>query len=368
MSEKYTWDRSGKADDDVQDLEQKLSVLRYDQPFKGQMQSPPRRSRLPLFAAAAAALLLVGGIAGLKLLGSKSPGKEGVAAREPRAGDTVARQVVACSEASSNAAGWMVTTLSGMPSCGERAMEAQAILPVGGLLETDDSSSAEVTVANIGRVVLSPNSRLTLETTGETEHRLQLDRGKLYAKIDAPPRLFLVETPSALAVDLGCEYSLEVQEQGITHLHVTMGYVSLEKDDNEVYVPAGYMSDALPGRGPIAPYADNASPSLREGLLQMVRAPLARQEALSVVLRETSSARDTLTLWHLLSRADDSECEAIVQRLGDIAGAVQEGSCGDTGMREAWREHLESLWNSAGAPTNGPMPSKGGKMKGKKDK
>ena len=36
----------------------------------------------------------------------------------------------------------------------------------------------------------------------------------MHAVIDAPPRYFLVETASAIAVDLGCIYTLSADERG----------------------------------------------------------------------------------------------------------------------------------------------------------
>jgi hypothetical protein len=58
---------------------------------------------------------------------------------------------------------------------------------------------------------------------------LSLERGALHARIAAPPRLFIVDTPSAMAVDLGCEYKLDVDAAGNSRLHVTSGFVALNR-------------------------------------------------------------------------------------------------------------------------------------------
>ena len=44
---------------------------------------------------------------------------------------------------------------------------------------------------------------------------MALDRGTIHARIWAPPKLFFVNT-QALAVDLGCAYTLQIDEQGAT--------------------------------------------------------------------------------------------------------------------------------------------------------
>jgi len=56
--------------------------------------------------------------------------------------------------------------------------------------------------------------------------------------------IFIVETPLATAVDLGCKYTLEVQEDGSSLLHVTLGLVALERDARETIVPPERFADA----------------------------------------------------------------------------------------------------------------------------
>src|SRR5262249_60943740 len=94
-----------------------------------------------------------------------------------------------------------------------RALGARGRLVVGQWLETDGSSRARVRVGAIGEVVVDPDTRLRLLEATASAHRLSLARGKVHAAILAPPRLFFVETPSAVAVDLGCAYTLEVAPQ-----------------------------------------------------------------------------------------------------------------------------------------------------------
>src|SRR5262249_22266060 len=64
----------------------------------------------------------------------------------------------------------------------------KARLAIGETLETGDSSTAKVTVSEIGEVELAANSKLRLVQTREDEHRLALDHGRMKATISAPPR------------------------------------------------------------------------------------------------------------------------------------------------------------------------------------
>ncbi|HEX9963237.1 MAG TPA: FecR domain-containing protein, partial [Pyrinomonadaceae bacterium] len=120
-----------------------------------------------------------------------------------------------------NLPAWNVETIAGTPTAGNEAIGETGKLGVGQFLETDANSRARVQVSNIGQVEIAPNSRVQLVRTHSTEHRLSLERGLMKAKILAPPRLFIVDTPSAVAVDLGCEYTLEVDKDGNSRLHVT---------------------------------------------------------------------------------------------------------------------------------------------------
>src|SRR5205085_382819 len=105
---------------------------------------------------------------------------------------------------------WRVARLNGTPRIGSVGFNDEAKLGIGQWLETDATSRAQVDVAAIGNVEVEPNSRVRLIESKPTEHRLELQRGRLSARISAPPKLFFVNTPSGVAEDLGCAYTLEV--------------------------------------------------------------------------------------------------------------------------------------------------------------
>ena len=115
--------------------------------------------------------------------------------------------------------GWTVARMEGAPTINAKIMRATGQLAVGQWLITDHASRAKIDVGEIGEVELEPDSRLRLVRARQTDHRLALARGTMRAMIWAPPRLFSVETPSAVAVDLGCTYTLEVDKAGISFLY-----------------------------------------------------------------------------------------------------------------------------------------------------
>lgn len=243
---------------------------------------------------------------------------------------------------------WQVARIEGAPRVGARGINKDGRLQVGEWLETDAASRARLDVADIGHVEVDPNSRLRLIETNPSEHRLALSEGKIRAQIYAPPRLFFVDTPSAVAIDYGCAYTLEVDAEGRSILHVTAGWVALEANGYESFVPAGAVCASEPGKIPGTPYFEDASAGLRAALEKLDFGNLdstAKTAALDSTLKE-ARRHDGLTLWHLLARVDGIDRERVYERLANLvsppAGVTRDGVLrGDKGMLEAWKASLE---------------------------
>ena len=220
-------------------------------------------------------------------------------------------------------------------------------------IRTDAASRAEIAVANIGQVEVEPNTRVRLVETRLTEHRLELARGTLHARIWAPPRLFFVNTPSAVAADLGCAYTIDVDDEGRGLLHVTSGWVALQLRDRESMVPAGAACATRPGVGPGTPYFDDASQLFRKALGKLDFEPedlhWSKIPALDVILHE-ARPRDTLTLWHLLERVDGTDRARVYDRLAQLVpppdGVTREGLMQlNEEMLQAWKDKLANTWD-----------------------
>lgn len=178
--------------------------------------------------------------------------------------------------------------------------QRKGVLPVGGTIDTRPGETVRVEVADIGTIDLKEESRLSLVRTGPQEHRLDLRHGTLHAKVSAPPRLFVIDTPAATAVDLGCEYDLEVAADGSGMLRVTNGEVELGTSERVVVVPMLAMAKIRPGRGPGTPAANTSSTDLR---LAIDRFDEGDRAALDDILR-LATIKDTITLWNLLNHRE----------------------------------------------------------------
>lgn len=240
---------------------------------------------------------------------------------------------------------WRVKDLSGKTTI-TGSLEDRS-LKVGSTLETDANSRAEIKVGDIGRVEIAPNSLVKLLNSSKTEHRLALERGTLRAQILAPPRLFIVDTPSAVAVDLGCAYRLDVDQTGNSKLHVTSGYVALERDGSKSIVPAGAFCLTRRSKGLGTPFLEKSSMILQKALLKF-DFENGGDLSLETIIRQ-AKAGDTLTLWHLLSRVSKHNREKVFGKLLSFSnlpdGVTRYGILRlDKNMLEKWKNEMEFLW------------------------
>jgi hypothetical protein len=238
-----------------------------------------------------------------------------------------------------------VASLAGAPQVASARVGKGARLAVGEWLETDADSRAALSVANIGQIEVDPGTRLRLVSTKLTEHRIELAHGRLSARIWAPPRLFFVDTPSAVAADLGCAYTLEVDDVGRSLLRVTSGWVALEAKGRESMVPAGATCATRPGAAPGTPYFADATAPFVEALSRF-DFDGGGADALSSLLKE-ARPRDTLTLWHLLSRTSGDDRARVYDKLRQLApppaSVTREGALSlDRRTLDAWKGALES--------------------------
>ena len=234
---------------------------------------------------------------------------------------------------------WDVAHLAG-------GMSVQRRMGVGDWIDTADGSRAQITVGSIGRVDVEPGTRVQLGAISPAEYRLALASGAISARISAPPRLFFVETPASTVVDLGCAYTVQVDANGTGNLHVTEGWASLEWKGRESLVPAGALCRIQSGVGPGTPFFEDASPVLQQAVADFDAG--GGSAAVESILAE-ARVRDTLTLWHLLSRVEPAGRGRIYDRITELTpvptGVDRDRALAlDAATLTRWREELAWTW------------------------
>ncbi len=344
MNDDYLWDGSGEPDPEIQKLETTLGRFRH----QGQVPEFPKitvtaqprfwqrlmSSRSSFGLAAATATILFIAAFGI-LHWSQKPNTTPLP-------------------------GWDVESLAGTPRVESNALgntSGTTRLGVGQTLVTDNRSKANISVADIGTVNVEPNTRLRLVAGGSGHNRLALDRGTIHAYIWALPGEFTVDTPSAIAVDLGCAYTLQVDDSGAGLLRTTLGWVGFKLEGHEAFIPAGAVCATRPKVGPGTPYFEDASSSFREALSKFDFAadtPEERGADLTEILA-VARKRDALTIWHLLARVGESDRGRVYDRLATLvpppSGVTRDGILRlDQKMLDLWWNQLDlgdvSLWRT----------------------
>ena len=239
---------------------------------------------------------------------------------------------------------------------------------MGQILETDPLSRASLQADDTGQIEVEPSTRLRLLAMNAGLKRVALDRGTIHAFIWAPPGQFVVDTPSAMTVDLGCAYTLQVDDTGVGLVRTSLGWVGFKLNGHESFIPAGAACATRPNVGPGTPYFEDAALDFRGALARFDfedSTPQQRAGDLAIVLGEARK-RDALTLWHLLARVDESQRVLVYDHLAKLApapaGITREGILRlDQPMLDRWWNELgfddisvwrywERNWSGASAP------------------
>jgi hypothetical protein len=350
----YLWDGSGDPDPEIRKLEALLERFRHDSPAPAFPEIVPDRRwtflfprRTGLFPVLAAATAAVAVMAVLTLLMYRTK------------------------PVPTTVAGWDVSRVAGTPRIGPNSItgkEGTNRLGVDQVLETDFQSRASLQADDVGQIEMEPSTRLRLLTMAAGLKRMALDRGTIHAYIWAPAGQFVVDTPSAVTVDLGCVYTLHVDDSGAGLVRTSVGWVGFKLNDHESFIPAGAACATRPRVGPGTPYFEDSSSEFRSALARFDfedSNPLQRAGDLAIVLGE-SRKHDALTLWHLLARVDEPQRVLVYDRLRELApppaGVTREGVLRlEQPMLDLWWKilgfddisvwrHWERSWSGAATP------------------
>ncbi len=306
MNEEYLWDRSGEPDPEIERLERVLAPLRYR--HRGVLAGPPvRRSRAPWRAAVAAAAVIA-----------------------------VAAGILTLAIPSAPRTDWQVASLTGAASMAGKQVAVSTALGAGQLLRTGGSSHVTLEADEVGKIDLGPESELR----ASSGHKVLLQRGQLHAFIWAPPREFVVDTPSARAVDLGCEYTLNVDSSGNGLIHVEMGWVAFQYDDRESFIPAGAECVTRKAHGPGIPFFGDAPAPMRAWLERFEAGDSSALTALLAAARP----RDGLTVWHLLARVPLAQRADVFDRLAQLVNLPPEVT--RAAVMQGDRHALDRCWDA----------------------
>lgn len=314
MSDDYLWNRSGPPDPDVERLEKLLAPLAHDAPLD---ELRTRRKRRPPWFVLGVALAAAAALVIYMALPSRTTN--------------------VC-----NGSGFEFTAIGGDVTCGG-ARVARGTLPVGGQLDTG-AHEASLKIADIGTAKLGAHTSVRLDRTDPQRHQLTLDRGHLHARVVAVPRLFAVATKHADIVDLGCEYTVDVDASGVGRICVQSGRVELATKAGKLIVaPLGTCAAILAGQRPGLPVGEGASAALQNAVRAYDRGEAGALDALLAA----ADTRDAITLIALATV--DSHGARVLERLMELspppdAEITVEAALADPEKLAAWRTDIIEIW------------------------
>ncbi|HEX3582996.1 MAG TPA: hypothetical protein VH087_14610 [Thermoanaerobaculia bacterium] len=186
---------------------------------------------------------------------------------------------------------------------------------------------ARIHAPSIGTVDVAPHTTVQLvQSAGR--YVLDLREGSIHATTTSPPGVFVVNTPKASAIDLGCEYTLSVAPSGAGALHVTAGWVDLRYGSVQSLVPANAHAEVEADGNLTAPVFDDA--------------PFRSSDSLETILRR-ARRKDAFTLLNLLPRAANGDQRA---RIYDRLNALVPAPPGVTreAVRDRWTTGTADAW------------------------
>jgi hypothetical protein len=297
MNNDYLFDRSGEPDADVANLEALLGRYRTAAPmpdFRRLVVMRPRR-RWPF--AVAAALILCAIIGALRIY---SPPNR-----------------------------WRATASSGA------AIVPHFLLRAGDVVRTGAQGSVRLESSAVGMLDIGANTTVKLIESRRNRHRLALTAGTIHAKTTSMPGVFVIDTPHARAIDLGCEYTLTVVRGGGGELHVISGWVDLSHGWEQSLVPEGASASMTADGELTVPVFDDAAPQFRAAVRDF-----AHRHDLSTIL-SLARRRDALTLLNLFRLTTSEESVVLFDRLNQLVPAP--ASISREAVRD-WRPDVTELW------------------------
>lgn len=250
-----------------------------------------------------------------------------------------------------------------------RSADRPARLALDGVLETGEAAVAHLRAAGIGEIALGEGSRLRLVETRTGRHRVELQEGRLWARVWAPPGQFGVGLDGMDVLDLGCEFLLDVDARGTGTLTVLSGWVQVDNLQREVLVPQNARVRLRGSRLAGTPYDLRASAGF-VAALDRIDARDGRVDADGAEVRSLVAAArpgDAISLLSLLQAypwlADGPLFERMAQLLPQVPASRAAWAADRTAQLDAWRHALPyprikqwwTQWPDA-------LPLRGGKM------
>ncbi|MEO8446683.1 MAG: FecR family protein [bacterium] len=197
---------------------------------------------------------------------------------------------------------WKVSNIQGNSLIGDVAMNNYDSIKEGQFIRTNGTSRAELIIANMGKIIIEPNSKIIFIKGQDGNNRILVEYGTIEADMRSNPKTFFVEMPSAVASDLGGSYTLTIDSTGDGLVYVRSGKVEVQSQNSEAIIPAGNLVMTRKDVGVGTPFNENSSSKFKNALYNFDFGKCSGS-CVSTLLN-TAKLSDAVTLVNLIPKMD----------------------------------------------------------------
>jgi len=208
---------------------------------------------------------------------------------------------------------WKVSNLQGNSQIGDVAMGNNDSIKEGQWIQTNYNSRAELVIADIGKVIIEPNSKVVFLKSKEGDNRIFVEYGTINTDMNPNAKSFFVEMPSAVATDNGGSYTLTIDSTGDGLVYVKSGKVEIESQNKEAIIPAGMLVLTKKDIGVGTPFNESSSAKFKNALFNFDFGNCAG--ACVATLLNNARMSDAVTLVNLIPNVEKEYSDQVYTKL-----------------------------------------------------
>ncbi len=208
---------------------------------------------------------------------------------------------------------WKVSNIQGNSLIGNSTMSSNDSIKEGEWIQTNNDSRAELIVANIGKVIIEPNSKVVFVKGIDGNNRILVEYGTINTVMNPNSRSFFVEMPTAVATDNGGSYTMTVDSTGDGLVYVRSGKVEIASPNRDAIIPAGSLVLTKKDIGVGTPFAENSSAKFKNALFNYDFGIC--NDACVKTLLNNAKMSDAVTLVNLIPNVNKEYSDQVYSKL-----------------------------------------------------
>jgi len=236
--------------------------------------------------------------------------------------------------------GWEIMQFSGNPMINDTIMKESDLFPPLATITTDENSSVTLSVPDIGRVTIENSSTVERMESGSS---IDVKNGTIKKYEGNANEFLVVQTPFAQVKELfkGSAFKLQVLNDGTSKISVESGWLTMDVNDFQSYIPKNYSCVISKGRY-VIPFSSSTNSDFEK---LMVGFTGVNDPSIGAIL-SLAKKKDAISLWHLLQLVSSEDRFVVFDRLNELVptptGVTKQGiQALNKDMLTQWRQEIE---------------------------